>query len=580
MDQDAATSSAPAANPVRAWPAALLAVVFWIFQMVLSQLDVPMFTRFMSNALSSAAFLLLFLIFWFTNGTVPGRTRLIAFGAFLAALVAGIALAHKSFDPISFMLTAVPSVLSGWTLWMFLGEGLSAKTARLVLVAGIPACFLFYDLVRWDGLDGRLRSSLSLRWTATPEDAFLASKRATAEAPTRTWALKPGDTPEFRGSARDGVVRGTRIETNWKDVQPARVWKQLVGPGWSSIIAVDGFLVTQEQRGDAEAVVCYDAETGKEVWKHEDKARFSEGIAGPGPRATPTFRDGRIYSLGGGGLVTCLEASTGKLVWLRDLSKDTSAPAPQWGYSASPLVVDGKVIVFAGGPSARGILALDAATGAPVWSKLVGKESYCSAQLVTVRGKTQLLIQDNKALAALAVADGALLWERPNPDGAIIPMLQSSPIEDGKVLVAAGAGLALIEIKEEGGKWSAAELWTTPKFRPSFSNYVYHDGHVYGFDEGVLACVDAKTGNRVWRKGRYGNGQLLVLADQGLLLILSEKGELSLADAKPQAPSDDVFRFQGVEGKTWNHPLVAQDRLIVRNGSEMACYRLRLLKSP
>jgi outer membrane protein assembly factor BamB len=278
-------------------------------------------------------------------------------------------------------------------------------------------------------------------------------------------------------------------------------------------------------------------------------------------------------------LVTCLEAPTGKLVWLRNLAKESSAPAPQWGYSASPLVVEGKVIVFAGGSSARGITALDAATGAPIWSKLVGKESYCSAQLLTVHGKPQLLMQDNKAMAGLSVTDGAILWERPAASEAIIPMLQSSPLEDGKVLVASGTGLALLEIKEADGKWSAEERWSTPKFRPSFSNYVHHEGYVYGVDEGVLACVDAKTGERLWRKGRYGSGQLILLADQGLLVMISEKGELALIDAKPQEPGE-VFRIQALEGKTWNHPAIAQDRLIVRNGTEMACYRLRTLKSP
>ncbi|MBV8879783.1 MAG: PQQ-binding-like beta-propeller repeat protein [Planctomycetaceae bacterium] len=158
-------------------------------------------------------------------------------------------------------------------------------------------------------------------------------------------------------------------------------------------------------------------------------------------------------------------------------------------------------------------------------------------------------------------------------------MLQSSPLEDGKVLVAAGAGLALIDVREDGGKWSAAELWSTPKFRPSFSNFVLYDGYVYGFDDGVLACVSAKDGQRVWKSGRYGSGQLLVLADQGVIVLISEKGELALVPAKPEDPGD-VFRFKAVEGKTWNHPTIAQDRLVVRNGTEMACYRLRLLKSP
>jgi outer membrane protein assembly factor BamB len=573
--------AAPAPKLIRVWPAATLAAVYWIFQFVIAQLDMPMFSRFMSNALSGLLFLLVFLILWLSNGTIPGRCRLGGLGAFIVGLAAGIALAHRSFDPISFMLTSVPVVLTVWTAGLYLIRGRGAGGLLLPVAVGLPLCFLWFDLVRWDGLDGRLRSSTSFRWSSTPEDAFLVARAAAApvEKSTRPWTPKPGDCLEFRGSLRDGVVRGLRIETNWKDVPPAVVWKQRVGPGWSGVIAVDGFLVTQEQRGEFEAVVCYDAETGKEIWRHEDRARFSEGIAGPGPRSTPTYRDGRIYAMGGGGLTTCLECRDGRLVWSRDLVKDGASPAPQWGYSASPLVVDGKVIVFAGGPGARGVIALDAATGAPVWTKLVGKESYVSAQLVTAGARPQLLMQDNKALAGLAVSDGAVLWERPNASEAVIPMLQASPLEDGKVLVTSGLGLALVELKEEGGKWGASEKWTTPRFRPSFSNFVLHDGHVYGIDDGVLACVDAKTGERVWRKERVGSGQLLALADQGVLVVLSEKGELSIVEAKPQQPGE-VFRFQAIEGKTWNQPTVAGDRLIVRNGTEMACFRLRPLKSP
>ncbi|HVR85998.1 MAG TPA: PQQ-binding-like beta-propeller repeat protein [Planctomycetota bacterium] len=568
-------------RPLRAWPTAALAAVYWIVQVVFAQLDMPMFSRFMSNAMSALGFLIVFLVLWLSNGTVRGRSRVLVLGTFVGGLVAGMALAHRSFDPVSFMLTSVPIVLTAWALGILLVRQRPSRQAAAALALGIPVSFLYFDVIRWDGLDGRLKATHSFRWADTPEDAFLATRGAAGAGVStkKAWTLKPGDWPEFRGAARDGVVHGVRIETNWKDVPPQLVWKQRVGPGWSSVIVVDGFLVTQEQRGEAEAVVCYEAETGKEVWVHEDRSRFSEGIAGAGPRATPTFHDGRIYSLGGGGLVTCVEAPTGKLVWLRDLAKESSAKAPQWGYSASPLVVDGKVIVFAGGPSARGITALDTATGAPVWAKLVGKESYCSAQLLSVHGKPLLLMQDNKAMAGLSVADGAVLWERPAASEANIPMLQSSPFEEGKVLVASGPGLALLEIREDGGKWSVAELWSTPKFRPSFSNFVHHDGHVYGVDEGVLACVDAKTGERRWRKGRYGSGQLILLADQGLLVLVSEQGELALLDAKPQEP-EEVFRLKALDGKTWNHPAIAEDRLIVRNGTEMACYRLRILKSP
>src|SRR5207248_3487699 len=172
---------------------------------------------------------------------------------------------------------------------------------------------------------------------------------SSADRSTKPWALHSGDWPEFRGPGRDGVVRGVRIETNWKDVPPEKVWKQSVGPGWSSVIIVDGYLVTQEQRGESEAVACYEAETGKEVWAHEEKARFSEGIAGPGPRATPTFHQGRIYAYGGSGILVCLDAASGKRIWSREVAREASAPLPFWGYSSSPLVADGKVIVFAGG---------------------------------------------------------------------------------------------------------------------------------------------------------------------------------------------------------------------------------------
>src|SRR5262249_52457576 len=145
-------------------------------------------------------------------------------------------------------------------------------------------------------------------------------------APPKAWSLKSGDWPEFRGGLRDGIVRNLTIETNWKDAPLQLLWKQRVGPGWSSVIVVDGHAVTQEQRGDQEAVTCYDVETGKELWNHEVKSRFEEGLAGPGPRATPTFRDGRIYALGGAGVVSCLEAATGAQVWVHDLAKETSAP--------------------------------------------------------------------------------------------------------------------------------------------------------------------------------------------------------------------------------------------------------------
>ncbi len=567
------------ANPaprIRLWPAATLALLYWGFQLVVAQTDMPMFNRFMSKSMGGLAFLLLFLILWLSNGTLSWKVRLGGLGAFLAGTVGAILVAHRSFDPVSFLMMAVPYVLTAWTLWLFaarrIGAALLPLAAVLVLANGA------FDLIRWDGLDGRLVSSSSWRWAATPEQAFLASKSpsGSSERATKPWTLRAGDWPQFRGAQRDGAVRGVRIETNWREAPPEKVWKQAVGPGWSSVILVDGFLVTQEQRGESEAVVCYEAETGKEVWVHAEAARFSEGIAGAGPRATPTFRDGKIYAYGASGILVCLDAGSGKAVWsIR--ARDESTPLPMWGYSASPLIADGKVIVFVGGT--KGTAAFQIADGAPAWSRNGGGESYSSAQLLTLRGKAQIVMQDNKGMAGLATADGAVLWERANPTPAAIPMLQPHVTDEGALLGSTAQDLFLLEIREEGGTWTAADKWLSTRFRPSFDDFVVHDGHVYGLDDGILSCVRIATGERVWKKGRFGSGQLLLLADQGLLVVLSEKGELALAEARPQEAAEP-FRFAAIKGKTWNHPVIVKDRIYVRNAEEMACYRLRLLKNP
>jgi outer membrane protein assembly factor BamB len=564
----------PSAPRVRLWPAATLTALYWGFQLAVAQTDMPMFNRFMSKSMGGLAFLLLFLILWLSNGTLSWKVRLTGLAAFIVGTAAAILLAHRSFDPISFLMMAVPYVVTAWMLWMIAARRIGARA--LPLAATLLVALGCFDLIRWDGLDGRLGSSSHWRWASTPEESFLATKSASAGSATKPWTLRAGDWPEFRGAPRDGVVRGVRIETNWREAPPEKVWRQAVGPAWSSVIVVDGFLVTQEQRGESEAVVCYDAETGKELWAHSETARFSEGVSGVGPRATPTFHQGRIYAYGANGILSCLDATNGKAIW-SSKARDESVPLPMWGYSASPLIADGKVIVFVGG--SKGTVAFDAASGAPAWSRDGGSNSYSSAQLLTLRGTPQVVMLDDKRMVGLSVADGAVLWERPNPSPSAIPMLQPHVADEGTLLASTAQDLFLLDVRQEGGRWSAADKWVSTRFIPSFDDFVVHDGHVYGLDNGVLSCVKVATGERVWKKERYGSGQVLLLADQSLLVVLSEKGELALTDARPQEPGE-AFRFPALKGKTWNHPVIVKDRIYVRNAEEMACYRLRLLKTP
>jgi outer membrane protein assembly factor BamB len=273
--------------------------------------------------------------------------------------------------------------------------------------------------------------------------------------------------------------------------------------------------------------------------------------------------------VGAKGRLVCLEASSGKVLW----SRETAENVPMWGFSTSPLLIEGKVIVFAGK-----LQALDAATGSPLWTRESGKESYSSAELLSVGGKKQLVMHDNKRLMGLSLADGAVLWERAGEDEKIVPMLQPHPAGEGLVLASSGKGVSLLEIKEEGGKWSVAEKWTTLKFHPSFNDFVVYGGRIFGLDDGILTCVDVKTGERIWKKGRFGYGQVLLLEDAGLLIVLSESGEIATVMAKGEEPGD-IVTLPALKGKTWNHPVVVRDRLFIRNGAEMISYRLEVLKA-
>jgi outer membrane protein assembly factor BamB len=381
------------------------------------------------------------------------------------------------------------------------------------------------------------------------------------------------DWPGFRGPHRDGIVTGIRIKTDWAASPPVQLWRQPVGPGWSSFAVGDGRLYTQEQRGEFEVVACYDETTGKPVWTHRDAARFWESNAGAGPRGTPTLHDGRLYTFGATGIVNALDAGNGAVVWTRNAASDTGAKVPGWGFASSPLVVDDLVIVAASGRLAAYALT----TGAPRWVKKEGGVSYSSPHLLTIGGVAQVLLLGGADVTSVAPADGRVLWKHPWPG---FTSLQPALTADGAVLITAGdmgggMGTRRLTVAHGSGGWTAQEVWTSRGLKPYFNDFVVHKGHAFGFDGAILACIDLQDGNRKWKGGRYGHGQLLLLPDQDLLLVLSEEGELALVAAVP-GQFTEIARFAALDGKTWNHPALAGDILLVRNDREMVAFRLSL----
>jgi outer membrane protein assembly factor BamB len=379
----------------------------------------------------------------------------------------------------------------------------------------------------------------------------------------------------FRGPFRDGHYREQSILTSWPPDGLKPVWKQPLGGGYASFAIAHGRAFTIEQRRDKEVVASYDVKNGRELWTHGWAGEFREWMGGDGPRATPTWADGRVYALGALGELRCLEDATGRLIWRVNILQDNGASNLPWGMAASPLVYDDLVVVLPGGPRGLSVVAYDRTSGKRRWSVLDDKQAYSSPMLVKLNGRRQLLVLTGTRLVALVPESGELLWEFPWQTSNDINASQPVVIGDNRLLLSSsyGHGAAVIEVTAEGDRQSARQIWAHTRLKNRFSSSVLHEGFIYGLDENVLTCLDAAAGDVKWKAGRYGHGQF-VLA-QGHLIVLSEEGELALVRATP-AKHEELVRFPVLEGKTWNHPAISEGVLLVRNLAEMAAFDLRV----
>jgi hypothetical protein len=369
------------------------------------------------------------------------------------------------------------------------------------------------------------------------------------------------------------VVHAIPISTDWTASPPQQMWRRDVGPGWSSFAVNGDLLYTQEQRGNDEVVSCYRVSTGKTVWRHRDATRFWESNGGAGPRGTPTISDGRVYTLGATGILNSLDAITGAAIWSRNVAPDTKVKVPMWGFSSSPVVTNGVVVIAASGRLA----GYDAATGDLRWTGPTGRGgSYSSPQLVSIDGVPQLVMLTASGATSVSPGDGSVLWKYDYPGAVVI--IQPSILPDGDVLISTadssgGIGIKRLNVTHSAAGWKTSDRWESRGLKPYFNDFVVHNGHAYGFDGSILSCIDLSDGSRKWKGGRYGNGQLVLLPDQDLLFVTSEEGELALVKATPDQFSE-VARAPALEGKTWNHPVIVRDVLLVRNDHEMAAFKL------
>ena len=606
-------------KPLRLWPGVAAAVLLAVMRFVVPVV-VPEATVY--GVIGAVVAALAIVLWWLFFSRAPWSERLGALVLMVAALWVTSRLVHESIagGAMGMLLyfLAIPVLSVALVAWAAASRRLSSGSRRASMVATILLACGMFILVRTGGVaSGVIGSDLHWRWTPTPEERLLAHAPdepldaarggptaptpapAAAETPKEPPSATPtgdgkaavppvpaaakkeaaaptaveteADWPGFRGPRRDSIVRDVRIETDWTKSPPVALWRRPIGPGWSSFAVRGDLLYTQEQRGDDEIVACYKVSTGEPVWRHRDAARFYESNGGAGPRATPTLSKDRVYAFGATGILNALDAGTGKVVWSRNVASDTGRKVPDWGFASSPLVVDDIVIVAASGTLA----AYDLDSGHPRWVGPQHGGSYSSPQLFTIDGVAQILLLSPPGVVSVAPADGTLLWENAWEGGAIV---QPALTADGDVLINAqsmtgGMGMRRLAVSHGPAGWSVEERWTSNGLKPYFNDFVVHEGHAFGFDGSILACIDLADGKRKWKGGRYGNGQLVLLPDQDLLLVLSEEGELALVKATPDQFTE-VARFPAIEGKTWNHPVLVGDVVLVRNGEEMAAFRL------
>ncbi|HEX4607301.1 MAG TPA: PQQ-binding-like beta-propeller repeat protein, partial [Urbifossiella sp.] len=515
MSTSADTADAPAGRwPVRVWPGLVIlavCVLLWVVPPVVAGRTLIHFAAWFAAPLLGAVAAI---IWWTFAARVRGTYRWLVP---TLVLVPGIALAvtlHKGAEVVA--LYGLMAALVVWTGWLAVSVPLPAEVRQIGLVTGLAGLWVLAAMVRLEGTDADLIPTFRWRWQQSEEERYLAERATTpAVAPAADVppvAVDPGDWPEFRGLKRDGLVTGAKLDPDWAARPPKLEWKHRIGPGWGSFAVVGGKLFTQEQLGAEEAVVCYDAATGAAVWEYKTPARFSESLAGPGPRATPTVHGGKVYAQGATGKVVRLDAATGKPEWTADVVA-AGGVLPQWGFAASPLVTDGVVIVYAGGGAGKGTAAFKADTGALAWTAGNAKHGYSSAHPATFGGVPQVLMLSDYGLESFRPADGAKLWEHVWTIPGVQRSTQPTVLSATDVVIGTGVGgdqgVRRLRVTKAGDGWDVKTVWSSRGVKPYFNDGVVIGNHLYGFDDDRFCCVDLETGRQAWKETGYGHGQVV-----------------------------------------------------------------------
>ena len=503
IDQPAQTDQPTLKKPLRLWPGVAAVVLQWLLWFVVPRLVSPeaaMFALFGGVICGLAV-----VVWWLFFSRAPWLERVGVIVFMVVAVIATKRIVHPSIA--GGMMGMMLPILSIPMLCFALVAAAAVANRRLgqwprrglIAVAIVLGCGAF-TLIRTGGITGDAHSDLHWRWTRSPEERLLAqgdelaasslnSNSATTPAVTSEGTKQESGWPGFRGPNRDGVVHGMRIESNWSTKPPVAMWRQPVGPGWSSFAVSGSLFYTQEQRGNDEVVSCYDLNTGKPGSRHRGAAQFWGSNAGAGPRGAPTLSNGRVYAFGAAEILNALDARNGTVVWSRNAAADTKAKVPIWGFG-SPLVVGDVVIVATAGALA----GYEVANGNPRWSVASSRGGYSSRTARDSADVVQVLLMNGEGVTSVAPADARCSGSTPEGDSIAAGHRGRRRPARQRPDSAPKSACAASRVTHGPGGWIAAERWTSIGLKPYFNASVIHKELPFGFEGSNLACIDLKHG--------------------------------------------------------------------------------------
>lgn len=382
------------------------------------------------------------------------------------------------------------------------------------------------------------------------------------------------DWPQWRGAGRDGKVSGFSAPQTWPAALTQK-WRVTVGPGDSTPALVGDKVYVFSRQGGDEVTTCLDAATGDQLWQNKYAAQAVTGPAArhPGPRSSPAVAEGKVVTLGVGGVLSCLDATSGTEVWRKDVFPGV---VPRYFTAMSPIIVDGMAIAHLGGPGNGALMAFDLTGGDVKWKWEAEGPAYASPVTMTAGGVKQLVTMTEKSIVGVALADGKLLWEVPF---AVRGMAYNAatPIIDGDVVIYTGQnrGTRAVRIQKQGDAFTATPLWANTDVGVQFNTPVLENGLLFGLsDKGNLFCLDAKTGKTDWIDPTRRGGNFGAIVDTGsVILALPSTAEL-IVYRPTGAEYSELARIKVADSATYAYPVISGDRILVRDHEAVTLYTL------